>query len=166
MRAEFPAYAALHAHVLQDVLARLEKRYHAFFPQGPRGETAGCPRFTGKTRCHAVTVKEDRTGVQVDHGVLVLSKLGRMAVRWSRPREGTPTTVTLSQEADGDGDGDDVAISWAEVPVKLRPATGRDRRRASTGDWTPVLPVPLGSASSPPAGSARQNAASRRPSGV
>ena len=31
----------------------------------------------------------------------VLSKIGRIAVRWSRPIEGTPKTVTVSREADG-----------------------------------------------------------------
>ena len=32
IRAEFPEYAAIHSHVLQDVLARLDKTYQAFFP--------------------------------------------------------------------------------------------------------------------------------------
>src|SRR5262245_55973826 len=31
IRAEMPEYAALHSHVLQDVLARLDKIYQAFF---------------------------------------------------------------------------------------------------------------------------------------
>ena len=31
LRAEFPEYAAIHSHVLQDVLARLDKTYQAFF---------------------------------------------------------------------------------------------------------------------------------------
>ena len=41
MRAEFPAYAAMHRHVLQDVRARLDKTSQAFFRRGPRGERAG-----------------------------------------------------------------------------------------------------------------------------
>src|SRR5215813_4289839 len=31
IREEFPDYTAIHSHVLQEVLARLEKPYHAFF---------------------------------------------------------------------------------------------------------------------------------------
>jgi hypothetical protein len=40
-------------------------------------------------------------GAALDNGLLVLSKIGRIAVRWSRPLEGTPKTVTISREADG-----------------------------------------------------------------
>src|SRR5262245_57138110 len=38
IRAEFPKYSALHSHVPQDVLARLEKTYQAFFRRLQRGE--------------------------------------------------------------------------------------------------------------------------------
>jgi putative transposase len=50
----------------------------------------------------------------------VLSKIGRIAVRWSRPLEGAPKTVTLSREADGWY----VAFSCAEVPTQPLPLTG------------------------------------------
>ena len=121
-RAEFPEYAAIHSHVRQDVLARLDKTYPAFFRQVQRGEKAGFPRFKGKNRFHSFPFKEYRTGVQVDTGFLVRSKMGRIAVRWSRPIAGTPKTVTLSKEADGDY----VAISCAEVPVKRLPTPGQE----------------------------------------
>jgi putative transposase len=52
----------------------------------------------------------------------VLSKIGRLAMRWSRPLEGTPKTVTLRREADGWY----VAISCAGVPLKPLPRTGVD----------------------------------------
>ena len=38
IRAEFPEYAAIHSHILQDVLARLDKTYQAFFRRIQRGE--------------------------------------------------------------------------------------------------------------------------------
>ena len=38
IRAAFPAYAALHSHVLQDVLARLDRAYQAFFRRRAAGE--------------------------------------------------------------------------------------------------------------------------------
>ena len=50
IRAAFPAYAAMHSHVLQDVLARLDKTYQAFFRRVQRGEKAGFPRFKGRDR--------------------------------------------------------------------------------------------------------------------
>jgi putative transposase len=45
IRAAMPEYAAIHSHVLQDVLARLDKTYQAFFRRLQRGEKAGFPRY-------------------------------------------------------------------------------------------------------------------------
>src|SRR6516225_8374420 len=47
IRAVFPEYAAIHSHMLQDVLARLDKAYQAFFRRIKAGEKAGFPRFKG-----------------------------------------------------------------------------------------------------------------------
>jgi putative transposase len=120
LRAEFPAYAAIHSHVLQEVLARLDRTYQAFFRRVQRGEKAGFPRFKGRHRFHSVTYKEYGNGARLDNGCLVLSKIGRISVHWSRPIEGTPKTVTISHEADGWY----VAISCADVPVHVLPSTG------------------------------------------
>jgi putative transposase len=51
----------------------------------------------------------------------VLSALGRLAVRWSRPLGGTPKTDTVVREADGWY----VACSCAEVPTEPLPPTGK-----------------------------------------
>jgi putative transposase len=125
IRAAFPDYAAIHSHVLQDVLARLDKTYQAFFRRVQRGEggkKAGFPRFKGRNRYHSITYKEYGNGVTLDNGALVLSKLGRIGVHWSRPIEGTPKTVTITKEADGWY----VAISCAEVPTRPLPETGQE----------------------------------------
>jgi putative transposase len=53
---------------------------------------------------------------------LVLSKIGRIAVRWSRPIRGTIKTVTLSKEADGWH----VCFACAEVPAEPLPRTGKE----------------------------------------
>jgi putative transposase len=58
----------------------------------------------------------------LDNGFLVLSKIGRITVRWPRPPEGTPKTVTISKEADGWY----VCISCADVPALPLPATGQE----------------------------------------
>lgn len=122
IRAEFPEYEAIHSHVLQDVLARLDKTYQAFFRRVQRGEKAGFPRFQGRGRFNSFTYKEYGNGARLDNGFLALSKIGRMALRWSRPLVGTPKTVTLSREADGWY----VCISCADVPMQPLEPTGQE----------------------------------------
>src|SRR5215468_8734368 len=121
IRAEFPEYAAIHSHVVQDVLARLDKTYHAFFRRVHNGEQSGFPRFRGRDRYHSFTYKEYGNGARLENGALILSKIGRIAVRWSRPVAGTVKTVTISKEADGWY----VCFSCAEVPTVPLPLTGR-----------------------------------------
>jgi putative transposase len=126
IRAEFPEYAAIHSHVLQDVLARLDTTYQAFFRRIQHGEQAGFPRFHGKNRYHSFTYKEYGNGARLDNGSLVLAKIGRIAVRWSRLLQGTIKTDTVSREADGWY----VSFSCAQVPIEPLPLTGkRDRHR-------------------------------------
>ena len=122
IRAEMPEYAAVHSHVFQDVLARLDKTYQAFFRRVRAGEKAGFPRFKGRDRWRSFTFKEYGNGARLDNGMLVLAKIGRLAVRWSRPLEGTPKTVTLSREADGWY----VCFSCVDVPTQPLPSTGQE----------------------------------------
>jgi putative transposase len=122
LRAEMSEYSALHSHVLQDVLARLDKTYQAFFRRVQHGEKPGFPRFQGRNRYHSFTYKEYGNGARLDNGCLVLSKIGRIAVRWSRPIQGTIKTVTISKEADGWY----VSFSCARVPTEPLPLTGTE----------------------------------------
>jgi len=122
LKTAFPEYAAIHSQVLQDVLTRLDKTYQAFFRRVKAGQTPGFPRFQGRNRYHSFTYKQFGNGAALDNGFLVLSKIGRVAVRWSRPLEGTPKTVTISKEADGWY----VCFSCAEVPRQPLPPTGRE----------------------------------------
>jgi putative transposase len=142
IRAEFPAYAAIHSHILQEVLARLDRTYQAFFRRVQQGERAGFPRFQGRERFHSFTDKEVGNGAQLDNGSLVLATIGRVAVRWSRPPEGTPKTVTLSRAADGWY----VAISCADGPIKPLPLTGQptgiDRGLESCATLANGEPIP------------------------
>src|SRR5215472_408966 len=122
LRAEMSEYGAFHSHVLQDVLARLDKTCQAFFRRVANGEKPGFPRFHTANRYHSFTYKEYGNGARLDNGYLVLSKIGRIAVRWSRPIQGTSKTVTISKEADGWY----VSFSCADVPVEPLPLTGRE----------------------------------------
>jgi putative transposase len=122
IRAEFPEYTGIHSHVLQDVLSRLDKAFQAFFRRIREGQTPGYPRFHGRNRFNSFTYKEFGNGARLDNGFLVLSKIGRLAVRWSRPIEGTPKTVTINREADGWY----VCFSCADVPAQPLPPTGQE----------------------------------------
>jgi putative transposase len=128
-RAELPAikdvrpeYHEVHSQVLQDVLTRLDHAFQAFFRRVEQGEKPGYPRFQRGSRYHSFTYKQFGNGATLDDdGFLVLSKIGRMGVRWSRPLQGTPKMVTISQEADGWY----VCFSCEGVAAQPLPPTGR-----------------------------------------
>ena len=117
-----PEYHDIHSQVLQDVLTRLDRAFQRFFARVKAGEKPGYPRFHGANRYNSITYKQvgEHGGARLDNGFLVLSKIGRIAVRWSRPLEGTPKAVTISREADGWY----VCISCADVPVQPLPPSG------------------------------------------
>jgi putative transposase len=117
-----PEYGDIHSQVLQDVLTRLDRAFQAFFRRVKAGEKPGYPRFKPATRYTSFTYKQFGSGATLDDGFLVLSKIGRLALRWSRPIEGRPKTVTVSREADGWY----VCFSCDEVPIKPLPATGQE----------------------------------------
>jgi putative transposase len=117
-----PEYGEVNAQVLQDVVLRVDHAFQAFFRRVKNGQTPGYPRFHGRDRYNSFTYSQvgDHGGARLDNGFLVLSKIGRIAVRWSRLLEGTPKTVTISREADGWY----VCFSCADVPVQPLPSTG------------------------------------------
>jgi putative transposase len=121
-----PEYAEVNAHVLQDAVLRVDCAFQAFFRRVLAGETPGYPRFKGRygNRYTSFTYPQvgEHGGARLDNGFLVLSKLGRIAMRWSRPLEGMPKTVTISREADGWY----VCLSCAEVPMQPLPPTGQE----------------------------------------
>jgi putative transposase len=116
-----PEYRDIHSQVSQDVLTRLDRAFHAFFRRIREGQTPGYPRFQGSNRYISFTYKQFGNGATLDNGFLILSRIGRVAVRWSRPLEGRPKTVTVSREADGWY----VCHSCAEVPTQPLPLTGQ-----------------------------------------
>jgi putative transposase len=122
IKEDMPEYAVVNAQVLQDVVLRVDHAFQAFFRRVKNGQTPGYPRFHGRDRYNSFTYSQvgDHGGARLDNGFLVLSKIGRIAVRWSRPIEGTPKTVTISREADGWY----VCFSCAAVPVQPLPSTG------------------------------------------
>jgi putative transposase len=96
--------------------------FQAFFRRVRNGETPGYPRFHGRTRYNSFTYPQFGNGATLDNGFLMPSKIGRLAVRWSRPIEGTPKTATISREADGWY----VCVSCADVPMQPLPPTSQE----------------------------------------
>jgi putative transposase len=119
-----PEYGEVNAQVLQDVVLRVDRAFQAFFQRIREGLTPGYPRFHGRDRYSSFTYPQvgEHGGARLDNGFLVLSKIGRIAVRWSRLLEGMPRTVTISREADGWY----ACISCADVPIQPLPATGQE----------------------------------------
>jgi putative transposase len=122
LKATCPEFGAVHAHVLQDVILRLDRAFQAFFRRVKTGETPGYPRFQGKGRYTSFIFPEYGNGAVLDGGVLSLSKIGRIPIRIHRALEGTPKTVTIRREADGWY----ACFSCADVPVQLLPVTGQE----------------------------------------
>jgi putative transposase len=127
IKAALPEYGEVNAQVLQDVVLRVDRAFQAFFRRIASGETPGYPRFHGRDRYNSFTYPQvgEHGGARLNNGFLVLSKIGRVAVRWSRPGgpwEGTPKTVTISREADGWY----VCFSCTEVPMAPVEPTGQE----------------------------------------
>jgi putative transposase len=117
-----PEYTEVHAHVLQDVILRLDRAFQAFFRRVKADEEPGYPRFQGRNRYHSFTYPDYGNGAVLDGGVLALSKIGRIPIRLHRPVQGTPTAVAIIREADGWY----ACIACAEVPTAPLPPTGRE----------------------------------------
>jgi putative transposase len=100
----------------------VERAFQAFFRRVKAGETPGYPRFHGRKRYNSLTYPQFGRGASLEDGLLNLSKIGRIAVRWSRPIEGTPKTVSVSREADEWY----VCFSCAEAPKQPLVSAGQD----------------------------------------
>ena len=123
-----PDYAEVHSQVLQDVVLRVDRAFEAFFRRIARGETPGYPRFHGRDRYNSFTYPQvgEHGGARLDGGFLVLSKIGRIAVRWSRPLEGPPRRSRSREKRTG-------GMSASPVPMyQCNPCRPLDRRRGST----------------------------------
>ncbi|HEX6778277.1 MAG TPA: transposase [Ktedonobacterales bacterium] len=114
--------AAIHSQVLQDVVLRVDRTFKAFFRRVKAGQKAGYPRFKGQDRSTSFTYPQWGNGASLVGNRVLLSKIGEVALRWSRPLEGTPKTVTISKEPDGWY----VCFSCADVLMHPLPLTGEE----------------------------------------
>src|SRR2546423_7353590 len=92
-------YQDIAAHVLQDVLRRLDKAFQNFFRRCKTGENPGFPRLQGRNRYDSFTYP-DGAGWKFDGHNLSLSKIGKAKVKLHRPLEGKIKTITMKREVD------------------------------------------------------------------
>lgn len=121
LKSSNPFARDVHSHVLQVVVADLDKAFQAFFRRVKRGESPGYPRFKGKNRFSSFGLKEYGNGFKIDGRRLRLHGVGRVAVRWHRPLPSTPKTVRIIRKADGW-----YAMFTCEVDPQVLPPTGKE----------------------------------------
>ncbi len=100
-------YQDIAAHVLQDVLRRLDKAFQNFFRRCKHGENPEFPRFQGSNRYDSFTYPDqagwklavEQQGKKLK-GALSLTKIGKAKVTLHRPLEGKIKTVTIKREVD------------------------------------------------------------------
>jgi putative transposase len=89
----------IHSHVLQVVVADLDKAFQAFFGRVKAGEKPGYPRFKGKGRFDSFGLKEYGNGFKLEGRRLKITGIGRVAVRWHRPLDGDVKTIRINRKA-------------------------------------------------------------------
>ena len=121
LKSSSPFARDIHSHVLQVVVADLDKAFQGFFRRVKRGENPGYPRFKGKNRFSSFGLKEYGNGFKIDGRRLRLYGVGRIPVRWHRPLPCTPKTVRIVRKADGW-----YAMFTCDVDPQSLPLTGKD----------------------------------------
>lgn len=115
-----PFARKIHSHILQVVVADLDKAFRAFFRRIKSGEKPGYPRFKGKDRFDSSGLKEYGNGYKIHGRRLKVSGIGRIAVRWHREMPSQPSIVRIIRKADGW-----YACFACEVEAKQLPAAGK-----------------------------------------
>lgn len=100
LKQAFPEYKNCHAHMLQNVIKRLDKSFQNFFRRLKEGGKAGYPRFKGKNRFDSLTFSD---GFKLSGKYLQVSKLGNIKVRLSRelPADAVVKTFNIKRSVNG-----------------------------------------------------------------
>ncbi|GHO79322.1 transposase [Ktedonobacter sp. SOSP1-85] len=104
-------YQDIAAHVLQDVLKRLDKAFQRFFDRCAKGQKPGYPRFQGRNRYNSFTYP-DGAGWKLDQQTrppdkkgmvrvnLKLTKIGTVKLHLHRDMIGKVKTLTIKREGE------------------------------------------------------------------
>jgi putative transposase len=97
----FPEYKTVHAHVLQNVIKRLNRSFENFFRRCKLGVAPGFPRFKSRERYDSFSFND--TGFSLDGNRLSLAKIGNVKVRVSReiPNSAVIKTCTVKRSVNG-----------------------------------------------------------------
>ena len=95
-------YQGVYAHILQNVLRRVDTAFQNFFRRVNNGEAkVGYPRFQGRNRYDSFTYPDPyRTGYKIEDGKLHLSKIGAIRIFQHREIEGKIKTCTIKRDGD------------------------------------------------------------------
>jgi putative transposase len=118
-KATNPYAKDVHSHILQVVASDLDLAFAAFFRRVKAGDKPGYPRFKSRDRFRGFGLKELGNGFLLDGRRVLLSGVGRIAVRWHRPLDGTIKTVRIVERA-----GKWYACFSCETVAAPLPATG------------------------------------------
>jgi len=98
---KYADYRGVYAHILQNVLRRVDRSFQNFFRRVKNGEKPGYPRFQGRNRYDSFTYPDPyRTGYRIEDGKLHLSKIGAIRIFLHREIEGAIKTCTIKREGD------------------------------------------------------------------
>jgi len=98
-KVEKPELIEVHSQVLQNVQARVDLAFQAFYRRVKAGQTPGYPRFRGSGRYDSITFKQ--SGFSICEQKLVLSKIGAVKIVLHRPMEGQVKTLTVRRDRVG-----------------------------------------------------------------
>lgn len=122
-RSEYQELSA--AHLLNDVCARVDKAFKAYFKRCKEHKTPGYPHFQSRNRYDSFSYP-DKSGWKLlpgekKNGKLVLTRIGNVKIKLHRPIEGNIKTCTIKRE------GDQWYASFAcEVEIEKLPVSYED----------------------------------------
>ena len=97
----FVDYQGVYAHILQDVLKRVDKAFQNFFRRVKSGDEPGYPRFKGYGRYDSFTYPDPpNRGYKIEGTKLILSKIGVIRIFLHREIEGAIKTCTIKRDGD------------------------------------------------------------------
>ena len=99
---KYADYQGVYAHILQNVLRRVDTSFQNFFRRVKNGaEKAGYPRFQGENRYDSFTYPDPYgKGYKLVDGKLHLSKIGAIRIFLHREIEGDVKTCTIKRDGD------------------------------------------------------------------
>jgi putative transposase len=99
----FPEYKELPSHMLQDVIARVEKAFDRWISGDSNGKRSGKPRFRGQGRYRSIAFPDPVKPEHIDGKFIQLPKIGKLKMILHRPiPDGFKIkTAAIVKKADG-----------------------------------------------------------------